>query len=62
MIKTKANMAKRPKSVRRVAAADRSGKLNSPALWVDAIKTAKQLLSATGSVDNAISLLRAIGD
>jgi hypothetical protein len=62
MIKTKANMAQRPKSVQRVATADRSGKLNSPALWVNAIKTAKQLLAATGSVDNAISLLRAIGD
>ncbi len=62
MLKTKANMARRPKAARRVATADRSGKLNSPALWVDAIKTAKQLLAATGSVNNAISLLRAIGD
>jgi hypothetical protein len=62
MIKTKANMRKRPKSVRKVAAADRKGKLTSAVLWVDAIKIAKQLLNATGSVDNAISLLRAIGD
>lgn len=62
MLKTKSNMSKRPKSVQRVAKQDRSGKLNSAALWVDAIKIAKQLLSATGSVDNAISLLRAIGD
>jgi hypothetical protein len=62
MIKTKTNMAKRPKSVRKVAKADRHGKLTSAALWVDAIKIAKQLLSATGSVDNATSLLRAIGD
>jgi hypothetical protein len=29
-------------------------------LWVDAIKLAKQLLRATGSVDNAIALLKAI--
>jgi hypothetical protein len=62
MIKTKSNMARRPKAVQKVARADRDGKLNSPALWVDAIKTAKHLLAATGSVDNAISLLRAIGD
>ena len=62
MIKTKANMRKRPQSVRNVAAADRKGKLTSAVLWVDAIKIAKQLLNATGSVDNAISLLRAIGD
>ena len=62
MIKTKANMRRRPHSVRRVATADRKGKLSSAVMWVDAIKTAKQLLSATGSVDNAISLLRAIGD
>ena len=62
MIKTKAGMAKRPQAVRRAAAASRSGKLTSAVLWVDAIKIAKQLLNATGSVDNAISLLRAIGD
>ena len=62
MVKTKKHMARRSKSVRKVARVDRHGKLSSAALWVDAIKIAKQLLSATGSVDNAISLLRAIGD
>ena len=62
MIKTKANMHRRSKSVRRVARADRGSRLSSATMWVDAIKIAKQLLSATGSVDNAISLLRAIGD
>jgi len=62
MIKTKLNMRRRSKSVRRVARSDSKGKLTSAAMWVDAIKIAKQLLSATGSVDNAISLLRAIGD
>jgi hypothetical protein len=62
MIKTKLNMSRRPKSVRRVARVDRKGKLASAVMWVDAIKIAKQLLSVTGSVDNAISLLRAIGD
>ena len=62
MIKTKANMRRRPQSVRRVARADRNGKLTSATMWVDAIKIAKQLLAATGSVDNSISLLRAIGD
>jgi hypothetical protein len=62
MIKTKNSMARRPKSVRKAAAASRNGKLTSAALWVDAIKIAKQLLGATGGVENATSLLRAIGD
>jgi hypothetical protein len=62
MLKTKANMRRRSPAVRKASAASASGKLTSAALWVDAIKIAKQLLGATGSVDNATSLLRAIGD
>ena|SRR5436305_1061950 len=62
MMKTKSSMATRSKAERRAAAATRSGKLSSAALWVDAIKIARRLLTATGSVDNAISLLKAIGE
>ena len=62
MMKTKSSMATRSKAERKAAAATRSGKLSSAALWVDAIKIARHLLAATGSVDNAIALLKAIGD
>jgi hypothetical protein len=34
--------------------------MRSPTLWVGAIKTARQLLKATGSVPNAVALLKAI--
>jgi len=60
MIKTKQSMKRRPKSARQAGSGNGSSKLSSAALWVDAIKLAKQLLSATGSVENAVSLLRAI--
>src|SRR6185295_17056513 len=58
MIKTKSSMKKRAKSERKAAAAASHGKLSSAALWVDAIKLAKQLLAATGSVENAIALMK----
>jgi len=59
MIKTKANMASdgRP---RRNKATKSDTPLTSAALWVDAIKTARQLLQATGSVPNAIAILKAL--
>ena len=59
MIKTKANMASdgRP---RKTSGANNGTPMTSPALWVDAIKTARQLLKATGSVPNAIAILKAI--
>lgn len=60
MIKTKSSIAKRTKAERKSASASRNGKLSSAALWVDAIKIAKQLLSATGSVEDAVALLKAI--
>ena len=50
MVKTKANMA----------ADRRESPITSAALWVDAIKTARQLLKATGSVANATALLKAL--
>src|SRR5215208_3483663 len=59
MVKTKANMAAdgRPRSN-----TGRSGDnpISSAAQWVDAIKIARQLLRATGSVANATALLKAI--
>jgi len=62
MIKTKLNMSRQTKAVRRASATSAKGKLSSAVMWVDAIKIAKQLLAATGSVDNAVSLLKAIGN
>ena len=59
MVKTKANMASdgRPRS----SSTSKNGtSLTSAALWVDAIKTARQLLKSTGSVPNAIAILKAI--
>lgn len=61
MVKTKANMASdgRPNSKK---AKSKSGDtpMTSAALWVEAIKTARQLLKATGSVANATALLKAV--
>jgi hypothetical protein len=59
MVKTKTNMASdgRP---RRNASTRNGTPMTSAALWVDAIKTARQLLKATGSVPNAIALLKAV--
>lgn len=59
MMKTKSNMAAdgRPKTVKPT---DNGTPMNSAALWVDAIKTARQLINATGSVANATALLHAI--
>lgn len=59
MVKTKTNMAsdgrvKSPKTMKN------STPLTSAALWVEAIKGARQLLKATGSVPNAVALLKAI--
>lgn len=59
MVKTKQNMAgdgrpKQPKS------AGNGSPMTSAALWVEAIKTARQLLKQTGSLDNATALLKAV--
>ena len=59
MIKTKNNMASDGRVKKR-----RSKKADTPmtsaALWVDAIKLARQLLKATGSLANATALLKAV--
>src|SRR5687767_2935825 len=52
MVKTKSNMAAdgRPRKTRGSKA---DSPMVSPALWIEAIKIARQLLKATGSVPNA---------
>ena len=59
MIKTKSNMASdgRP---RRRKSEGRGNPLASAALWVEAIKIARELLKVTGSMANAIALLKAL--
>jgi len=59
MVKTKGNMASdgRP---RRRKADPREPTMASAAAWVEAIKIARELLKATGSVANATALLRAL--
>jgi hypothetical protein len=59
MVKTKTNMASDGR-VRPPKTTKNSTPLTSPAMWVDAIKTARQLLKATGSVPNAVALLKAV--
>jgi S-adenosylmethionine synthetase len=64
MIKTKANIKKGRKGKRgRGGKSNGVGKpspMNSAATWVNAINIGKQLLNATGSVENATALLKAI--
>jgi hypothetical protein len=59
MVKTKANMASdgRP---RKNKARNNGTPMVSAAMWVSAIKTGRQLLKETGSVPNAVALLKAI--
>src|SRR4051812_43398750 len=59
MVKTKMNMATdgRP---RRTRGTKSDSPMTSPALWVEAIKMARELLHATGSVANATALLKAV--
>ncbi len=59
MVKTKSNMAAdgRLKTKNGTKA---SSPMTSAALWIEAIKIARQLLKATGSVPNATALLKAV--
>jgi hypothetical protein len=59
MIKTKANMAADGRSQKNSGSRIQSP-ISSAAQWVEAIKFARQLLRATGSVANATALLKAI--
>jgi hypothetical protein len=56
MVKTKGTMATNRKSTK----GPKGSPMTSAALWIEAIKIARQLLQVTGSVDNATALLRAI--
>ena len=59
MVRSKDNMAA---SGKKTAAGDAGqATLSSRAEWIDAIKHARQLLKATGSVDDATAVLKAIG-
>jgi hypothetical protein len=59
MVKTKTNMAADGRA--RTSKSTKIGTpMTSPALWVEAIKMARQLLTITGSAPNAIALLKAI--
>src|SRR5690242_1117939 len=59
MVKTKMNMATDRRASGRPK---KSTPMTSAALWVDAIKNARALIDATGSVANATALLKALGD
>ena len=64
MVKTKTNMASdgRVKRISNGKSSKADSPLTSAALWVDAIRTARQLLKATGSLANATALLKALAD
>ena len=59
MIKTKNNMASDGR-VKKSRTKKPDNPMTSAALWVEAIKLARQLLRATGSVANATALLKAV--
>jgi hypothetical protein len=62
MIKAKGNMAKTRKRRKKAGKAPTAvSPMHSAASWVDAINICRQLLKATGSVENATSLLKAVG-
>jgi len=61
MVKTKVNMAADGRPKRSQSNGSKSnGAPSSAAEWVDAIKIARQLLRATGTVANATALLKAV--
>ena len=64
MVKTKSNMASdgRVKKVKNSKNGKQDSPLTTAALWVDAIKLARQLLKATGSLANATALIKALAD
>lgn len=59
MVKTKLNMAAGGRS-RKSKSSNNGVSMTNAASWVDAIKTARQLLKATGSIPNAIAILKAV--
>src|ERR1044071_3939300 len=59
MVKTKTNMASDGRA-KKAAGKKYETPMTSAALWIDAIKTARQLLKQTGSVANATAILKAV--
>lgn len=59
MVKTKTNMRADGRD-RKHKPTTASSPMTTAALWVDAIKMARELLKATGSVANATALLKAL--
>lgn len=59
MVKTMTNMAADGRPRANVPTKN-SKTLSTAALWVDAIKMARQLLKVTGSLPNAIAILKAV--
>ena len=57
MVKTKSNMKK---SHLKTKTSSHDGRPVGALKWVEAIKIARHLLQVTGSVDNAVALLKAI--
>src|SRR4051812_45605848 len=58
MIKTKSNMARTRKRRKKAGKAPTAASpMHSPANWFQAINIGRQLLNATGSVENAVALL-----
>jgi hypothetical protein len=58
MVKTKSNMASDGRPTK--AKGESDSPMNSAADWVEAIKSARYLLTITGSVANATALLKAV--
>lgn len=61
MVKTKGNMSADGRATK-PNAAENNSPLTTAALWIDAIQIAKQLLNATGGLENATALLKALAD
>ena len=59
MVKTKANMAADGRT-KKVSSKSGGTPMTSAVLWVEAIHLARKLLKATGSVQNATALLKAL--
>lgn len=59
MVKTKSNMASDGR-LRKSKNGPKDNPMTTAALWIDAIKTGRALLKATGSVANATALLKAL--
>jgi hypothetical protein len=61
MVKTKGNIATAGEDDKSKTP-EKNNRLTTAALWVDAIRMARQLLKATGSLKNATALLKALAD